>query len=490
VAATENKDSYKSLISEWDAFIRQGQLHRAADQIRKFNFQQIPRESRTALANVCRRAGLIGHGLKVLQPLVRQLGPSVDKPATQEETCEYAALLMRNGSLAEAMNLLAGIDGERLPLSLLYRGFCHVSSWDYEAAAPLFEALLKSEIDDYSKLIALVNLGASLSAIDRRQEAMEIINRAIVAATKVQAQRLIGNCLEIRAQIYMSQNAFAEAKKDLRQAHEMFDKNKNYDLLLISKNLAFIQALEEKSLEPIHKFKAEAMARKHWESVREADFFSLKIRFDQKLFDHLIVGSPLPGYRKRALKQLPHEPSDYCLLGKEGSRCLDLENGHSNSDTGLNPGKKVHAVLAALVADFYAPRNSGSLFANLYPDEYFDIGSSPNRVRQAIYRARSWLSEQDIPAEIHQDDGDYRFEIQGDFSLRISYAKPDLQSEAIRFLEMKKALPPGQPFTIGDACALLNISRSTFHRLAEYGLKNGLLRRVGVKRSTSYVLEP
>lgn len=485
VTSLSSKEQFQNLISEWDSLVRQGQLNRVAEQIRQINLQQIPRESRKSFASVCRRAGLIAQGLRVLQPVIRQQ----DQNPTPEETCEYGALLMRNGSLWEAMKLFTSVDTKQLPLSLLYQGFCHIYSWDYEAAVPLFEATLDSSIDDYSKLIALVNLGASLSSLERSREALEVVNRAIESASQVKALRLVGNCLEIRAQIHISENNFAAAKQDLHEAHAMFDQNKNYDLLLISKYRALIQATEENSLSPLIQFKADALAKKHWESVRDADFFTLKICFDRKLFDHLVFGSPMQGYRKRVLRKFPQEPSSHYVFGSDGFRVLDLESGQGLSEDGLHPGQKVHAVIAALVADFYAPRDTGTMFSILYPNEYFDIASSPGRVRQAIYRARAWLRSQHISAEILQDGGQYRFFVNGDFGVRVPYAKIDLQTDAIRFLDMKKALPPGRPFTVGDACASLQISRSTFHRLVQYGLETCQLRRVGVKRSTAYIFE-
>ncbi len=486
MATPSAKEHIQNLISEWDTLIRQGQLSRAADQILQINLQQIPRESRKAYASVCRRAGLIAQGLRALQPVVRQ----PDQHQTPEEICEYGALLMRNGSLSEAMSLFTSVDTNQYPLSLLYQGFCHIYSWDYEAAVPRFEATLKSSIDDYSKLIALVNLGASLSSTGRTREAIDVINQAMESATKVSALRLIGNCLEIRAQIHLSENDLAAAKEDLREAQAMFDQNKSYDLLLISKYGAVIQATEEKSLAPLQQFKADALAKKHWESVRDADYFSVKLTFDRKLFDHLLVGSPMAGYRKRVLRELPYEPSRHYTIGREGLRLLDLESGQTDSGAGLSPGKKIHAVLGALAADFYAPRDSGTMFSTLYPNEYFDIGSSPNRVRQAIHRARCWLRAQNLPAEILQDAGKYQLIVQGDFGIRVPYTRPELQTDVLRFMDMKKALPHGRPFTVGEACTILNISTSTFHRLARHFIKAQKLRRLGVKRATTYTFEP
>ena len=481
-------NKYEKLIAECDLLISQGKIASVGPLIAKLTIAQVPRAYRTALAKICRRAGLVTYGLRLLHPVLRNDQP-LALPPSASEICEYSVLLSRNGSINEALELLKGVDPKRSAEALLYQGFCHVSSWDYAAAKQYFERFLASGASDYEKLIARVNMVPCAIATDDLTAAEELVEQSLSIATQANAKRLMGNCHELRAQIHVLKNRFNEAQSDLSKALEIFKDNGSYDELFIHKWQSVIESFKKNSFAPISAFRAEAQARKHWESVREADYYRLRIRFDQNLFDHLVFGTPHVAYRRRIETQLGRSPSQFFVWGDASSSCLDLKTGKIGDREALNSGKMIHQVLSVLAKDFYAPRSTGVLFADLYANEYFDVNTSPLRIRQLLKRTRAWLKSEGLPAAIEEIGGSYRLVLDKGMGFKIPLLREGrLSSQQALWETLLSHFNADIGFTGTDATERLNISRSTFHRLAEWALKDGKLSKTGVGKATVYRL--
>jgi tetratricopeptide (TPR) repeat protein len=454
-----------------------------AHLISQLNIAQVPRSSRHSLAKICRRAGLFGQGLRLLHPIIRN-EKEREGAATAIEICEYAAILSRNGSIQEALDLLTEVNPTEAPEALLYLGFGCISNWDYAKAVEHLEKFLKTPADSYTKLIARVNLGASYLSLEDLDQAERILSESIELAQKVGASRLIGNCWQLMGEVHLQRGHFEKSREVLNRALEIFGQSGTYDQLLIYKWQTILSALESKSTDQLRVFRAEAIERSHWESVREADLFTTQIQFDQKTFDHLFYGTPMEGYRKRIDRLIGAPPSQSFFLGQQSALFLDLETGELQgaSAGGINafsPGKKNHQVLSALTRDFYLPRNMGTLFAELYPDEYFDINSSPLRIRQLLTRARKWIDENEIPASIQHFSGTYRLVLHPGFSIRIPLQRSQVDSNHVKWQQLKLHFSNHHGFTAAQACQVLQISRSNFHRLARWAVERGELQISG-----------
>ena len=478
---------YAEFITNCDTLIRTGRLPHVVETLSDLNLARVPRKWRQAVAKLCRRAGLMAQGLRLLHPLIRG-DQDLSSPPSPGEICEYAVLLSRIGSIDEALNLLTGVDSSSAHEAMMYQGFCHVSKWDYERASGYFESYLESSADIYSKLIARVNLSACYISSERLADAETLLSETIEIATREQASRLIGNCYELRSQIPLQQGDYARAREDLARAVSVFGGGRSYDQLLIYKWQSLIEAEESRDPQPLLKFKAEAIERQHWESVREADLFTLRLKFDQKAFDHLIFGTPTHSYRDRILRKLPHQPSENYILGAPNTNCLNLESGKLEAGHSSVPGIKIHQVLTALTRDFYAPRTLGSLFSELYPDEYFNIDSSPVRVRQLLSRTRRWLEENHLVATIDQNQGSYRLHVGDSFGILLPFERPRIESNTILFEILQKRFSEPARFSVQDACAILSLSRSSFHRFAEWAVNEGFIERFGQGKSTRYAI--
>ncbi len=476
--------NYDELLVNCDALIKAGKISAVAEKIRALNFSQVPRKYRQLLGKICRRSGLIEMGLRLLHPIIRNEKP-LELPASPLEICEYAVLLSRNGSLQEALVLLNSVDPRIAPDAHLYQGFCHVSQWNYAEASIQFEKFLASPADSYSKLIARVNLVAASIANGQLELADHLLNETMSMAKENHALRLMGNCFELRAQIAFFRGEFPKARSELARALEVLAQTGSYDQLLIQKWQTTMLAIETKDLDPLQKFAAEALQRKHWESLRDVDFYRLKIKYERTVFDHLNFGTPSTFYCRRVQMEFAQSPSEFYVFGIESDRILDLQTGQSPGADEIS-GKKVHQMIAALLRDFYAPCNIGTLFAELYPHEYFNIESSPVRVRQILRRTRRWLEGNAIPAVIEESNGSYKFVITGRFGVRIPFQREGTDCMVSAWQKILKAFQTEPQFTAEQACESLQISRTSFHRLSVWAVENNLLLKVGRNRATAY----
>lgn len=494
MSLSPSSQKYQDLVNECDRLIKAGLIGQVAVLIKELNSSNIPRPFRQQLAKICRRAGLIHGGLRILHPIIRAQKKSED-PATAAEICEYAVLLSRNGSIQEALTLLQDVSAPDNPEAMLYTGYCHISNWDYAKSVDYIERFLNSSADDYSKLIARVNLISSYVVISELDKAAELLQVAIPVAEQAGATRLVGNCFELWGQVHFWRGDFTAARQSLKKAEQIFGNTQTYDQLLMNKTEAIMLALETNSADPLLKFRKDAVLRKHRESVREADLFLLKVNFEQRDMDHLIFGTPMLPYRARIQQVLQASPSETYLLGNAGARTLDLNTGklsgqkirRSRSPSAeLNPGKKIHQVLSCLVKDFYVPRNIGTLFSDLYPDEFFDINSSPFRVRQLMMRTRQWMKEHSIPASIVQSESTYSLLINEDFGIKLSLQGEVLDSLGLRWQELQRTFSLDGAFTAEQACERLRWSRTSFRRIVDWAMQKNYVQKSGHGKSIHY----
>jgi len=473
--------SYSKLVEDCDNEIRNGRANAVEPLLKNLNFKKIPREFLLPLARICRRTSLFPTGLKILTRAVRPKSKG-EAPPTVDETCEYAALLARIGSLREAAGLFKSLNATANPDVLLQTGMCHILSWDYAEAIPAFEQFLKANPEHYSSLTAKVNLAACHVFTNDYPRAFDLIKQITSQANARGAPRLLGNCFELSAQMLAYQNKLSEAKQELNRAAEIFANEKSLDQLFVEKWRAIIASLEAQDPCFLENLRAEIVGRRHWNSLRELDFFRLKIRFEQSVYDRLHFGSPFPAYQRRLQAEFGAEPSAEFLLGDPSAEGLDLRTGRIAGKEVLNPGKKIHRVLDILTRDFYSPVALAVLFAELHGDEFFDIFSSPGRIHQTLYRARGWLEDAGIPIGIEQSYDGYSLKISGAFSLRIERERGVVDTYAKIFNLLERKYPAGQEFTAKQAVTDLGVSRSSLDRVLKQYAAAGLVEQSGTKQ--------
>ena len=477
---------YRDLLEKCEADVRSGQAHLAARRIGEVSLARLPRELRLPLANVCRRAQLISLGLKILAPAIHPES-RLDRPATSAECAEYAVLLTRLGAIEEALSYLDRADERDVREVRLYKAFCRFNRWEYAAALPDLERYLAADLEPYQRLIGRVNLAACQVALRHFAEAEALLTENISLARDGSFARLQGNCHELRAQVHLLTGKAEKAKRDLDRAAKLLGSEKTFDELFVRKWRAVLESQESDSTEPLEKFKVEALSRNDSESLREADYFSLKIRMEEERFQHLLFGTPFEGYRARIVEDLGRAVTTrFYRYGSRGltAPVLDVSSGVAIGCASLPAGSKLHQVFGALLKDFYRPVRLGGLFAELFPGEAFNAFSSPDRVYQLLYRARSWLVQADAPVTITAKHGLFKLHVHGDFSFRVPLERSPLDEESLRLTKLRQTFK--WEFTADEACSRLALSRSAFKRLAARSLSEGKLERMGAARAIRY----
>ena len=476
------------LLQSCEEKIRAGDDAVVVKELLQVETSELPRELRLGFANLCRRVGLINVGLKILAPVVQQNRKNRGLEPSPAERAEYAVLLQRTGAVQEALRILKSIDKKLLPQAGLLQSFCHFNRWEYAEALPLLKSYLASSLEPYQHLVGRVNLAAALIITNQLDEAEAVLEQNILQAQSEGHSRLLGNCHELRTQVHLGRGHFAKAEADLEVASKLFTGAGGLDLFFVQKWKAILNSLETGSTEQIQGLLAAARDRRDWESLREATLFSLKADFKRAEFNHLFFGTPFVSYRERIQTYLGQGPnSSSYILGSHESGVLDLQSGVlSGRTSSLKAGRKIHQVIEVLLRDFYRPLSLGGLFAELFPEDHFDVFSSPNRVHQLIWRTRDWLAANQVPVEIFEEGGHYSIRMTGSFGFQISLMHEAPSAEHVRLQELCQHYQPGQYFTSNEASAALGLSVTSFKRWASWGLERGRLQKTGAGPGTLY----
>lgn len=476
-------------VKECESLIRSGRDLAVNRSLSQLNLSQVPRQLRLPIANICRRVSNISMGLRLLTPIVRRSKEDQNAPATTGEMAEYAILLQRAGSVSEALQLLDQIPKKEIPKSLLYKSFCHFNMWQYEAALPYLKEYLKIEEDPYSRLIGNVNLGAAYVALDQYELAIETLLFCIAMAGENQNLRLQANCHELLAQVYLLERQTNKAKLHLTTAEKTLESTQSLDHLFVKKCRAFFDSQLTNSTAPLQEFRKLAKDWPHAETVREADFFSLLIEFDETRFHHLLFGTCFLPYRLRVNRNIEYKNTlDHYTYGENSGLSIDITSSSNLESLNLKFGSSTHKVLELLLRDFYRPVTVNSFFAKLFPQEYFNIFTSPTRVHQAVNRARRWIEAQKLPLAIESSKQGYFLKVQAGINFRIPLYRDsiDVGEEHLKKLRQKFG---ENPFNAKEARLLLSLSSSALQRLLNQSKADGKVESYGASTSTVYYLK-
>jgi len=471
--------NYGAIIEQLDAEIRSGRPQTVAHQISKINLSRVPRHWRLPLAKICRRAGLYSQGLQLLTRVVHCFKRGLAFAARPPELAEYAALLLRSGSVNEALDYLINIDTKQAPDALLYRSYCHFVRWEFNEAIPFLEAYLASDLSSYAKLVGESNLAYAYVETRQYVAAIALLESIAQIAGENGFLNLECTCRVYRAQVYFYKSEFELARNEIELAQRHSGSQTN-DQMLARKWKLILDGVETKSVVPFNELRELAIRNHDWATWREADLFSLNVEFDQQRFLHLYFGTPYTRFRERMVEELGVSPrqSNY-ILGTHNAPCFDVLTAEIDARAGLKPGRLCHRMIEVLLSDLYQPMRIGALFSALFPGEIFFVSSSPDRVHQLIFRTRKWLDDNQIPVTIIETDGFYSLSIVGQFSFRIPMNCEPCDPMLIYFEKLKAALGPSCSFTAKTAREALGLSKTTVFRLMQWAISIGKVERLG-----------
>jgi len=480
-------------LDSWDAAIRRGEANDVRAAILHLERRRVPRSLLVRAAGICRRVDCLAPALKLLQPVVRAARKHAE-PATDAEKAEYAASLVRAGAVEEGLGLLRPLDARKVPEAYLYQAFGLKSQWDYASSIPLLEKFVEASSDDYWRRIGQLNLAAVLVWEFPGERAVPLLETLSESARNAGLKLMWGNTLELLAQNFILSGEWRKAEAHLEKAREVLREVGQREEFIVRKWEALAQVrrhgLSVESRKELDQVRHEARERQHWETLRQCDLFEAEATSDDRLWQKLYFGTPFPAFRARvragwAVKELPLH-YDWILGQGEAKQVWDLHSGRVTPRGGsIKVAGLSHRLLRALASDFYRPQRLATLHFRIYPDEFYNATSSPQRVHYALQDLRKTIKGLRVPLSVHTDEGHFWLEATSPIALRVPEATSKVSAEAPRLGELREEWP-SEPFSLAEASAKLGASPRTTLRLLQAGLENAELGRTGKASKTRY----
>ncbi|MCB0384596.1 MAG: hypothetical protein KDD43_04315, partial [Bdellovibrionales bacterium] len=435
--------------------------------------------------------------IRILKPLVRP-SSGLKATANPREMAEYAVGLSYLGVSKEAEAILAEISPKDVPQVLLFRSFMHFSRWEYGKAAELLKTYVRDpQLEDYQRLVGRVNLAAALINSSAAEEAEVLVTELLRETSTRQLSLLHGNCLELSAQLMLEQERFDEALKLLERSEANLSQGGNLSQFYVFKLKLLLPILRgdssSRAMNHLDQLREEARRVQHWETLRECDLHQARLTRDPELAARLYFGTPYQAYRDRihsATKEFFSPPPEFVITGDwriEPMVVFDLISAEAQGRKARLPkGKNLHRGLYFLARDQYRPIRLGGLFSSLFPNDYFDPVTSPDRIYQLIKRLREWLARSNLDIQIIETDGAYSLLVGEGVGLRMSEdLGADYNKELLQLLLVREKLASPE-FTAKQACKILGFSRTSFNAFISSCLEQELVWRRGSGRNTSY----
>ncbi len=475
---SQNRTDWESLIHELELQIRSGQFDQVRAQLTGPSILNCPRSHAARLSNLARRAQRPTISLKLLQPYVR---PTVKghREASPEERLEYAYALQRLGAKNEAVTMLRGLSAfNKAHLAL---AFHHISEWDYQLALESLDQFLGGkDLSPYEEVVAQVNRLACMVALaDHAAEKQFVAVEKKITGGK--SSLLHANVLEIMAQYWTGQGNFAQSRRMLEQAQELMRDQEDVHRLFIEKWTVIAQALESRQPEPLLGLRARAMKLSHWETLRDLDFYQSLIDPGCRWSEWVYFGTPFRHFRGR-LEKLKNFPEETWISrnGKPQSKWDPWfpKTGH---------GELVHRFLAFLTRDFYRPARIAEIFSSLFPDQFYDIEVSPNRIHQVAKRARGFLKGEGIPARLLESDGAYSLRWPDDMAMHVRKAQVRFTKAEFLFDRFRQIEP--LTLTSKEWAEKLGFTAEKTKRILKEGAEAGLIEVLLKGQYSKFVLK-
>lgn len=479
--STKTQLDFQSLHKECEGLIRSGDSARARTLLKKITLEDVPRAKLADFCNVARRVQLWPAVLRALRPIVRPKVKNPVSPAKPLEKIEYALSLRRAGAFTEAENLLADASLDSEPRALLARGFGHMHHWDYRSALVDLEKYLNVPgLPEYEALTAKVNRLACLNFTGDSRFEVEF-DEVAGALERNKNFLLLANCLEIHAQFFIERQRWPEAQKALARAQKLTAGEKGLSSLYIAKWSRILNAFKSKDATALEQFRAEALQHSEWETLRDLDYYQTRINPENPWAATVYFGTPFSSFRERLEKIRPFPAEDW--IAREGKTVHKFDPWFPGDMEGELP----HVLLLLLIQDLYRPATAGEIFARVYSDQFFDLGSSPVRVRQLITRLRKWIAKNEIPLVLKIFEGGYGLRLKA--GARVLLRRRSLAGSKTRILFDRFREADLEPLSAQQWATRLGVSSVRIGRLLREATAEGVLLREGSSRYTAYRLK-
>jgi len=413
-----------------DEIIKSGDLKSARIKLKKLYHLKVDRKFIFYFANLCRRAQLPKHALKLLKPFVHPRMKKFQTPSNAERA-EYAASLVALRLTNEALDILNSISN-RLEYSktLLIESSTYQAMWDYKTCMDRLKQILDSKSEMFSEhdiLIAQVNLADCFIHLKQSTDAIKLLNTLCEITFKKALFFTHGKCLELLSRIYLYEKKYSMARQFIKKALQFYKDKNSFEYFLARKQLFIISwhilaiennsklELKKKFDDKFHSFCMEAISKSYFESLRDLWIEWSKIHQRQDVFKFIMHGSPQEGIRdffNDNVSQAKKERTEFMILSHYPFE-ID-ENGPSKLgllvekiyDSSFYPSTvfnvvataSIENILTSLTCDFFRPKSLYDIINDQKVNQRNGFNNSAiNLAHQNIYRLRRWLKRNSIP---------------------------------------------------------------------------------------------
>ncbi len=485
-----------SKFSYIEDLIREGKIAHARQILKGVKRTDLRKSEFVIIANFCFRTGLYNLGLRTLKDIVRPTNSLSNDVARDEEKLEYASLLNEIGARKEALILLDEVDESHQPRVHLIRAFIFFSYWRYEDSIPSLEAYIDSEEDDYRRAVGRLNLCSALIFVSQYQRAASELSDLLQFCTTNKFNNLKTHILRMRSMIFIDQSKYEEARMSLDHCQDLIQGTTRGGSFLVRKWYKLINAYEASGKERNLLFDElidESYRLGFWESYRDMSFRKAISVEKEDLFRKVYFGTPYSSYRQVMTKKMNPAwslPESLLFGSPDGKWLFDTNtNIFRNSKPVLDDDGIVLKLIKLLNKDQFRPMSLGNIFNELYSGDFYDPNSSPNRVRQSLFRLRESLRAGGVPIEVIQESFRYSLNFLEDISIRAHINESVLNKNELLFKELYVQFGSKTFFRKQIREGLFE-NRMAFSRWAQWAMGEGLLKKMGQKKASRYILSP
>ncbi|MCC7440931.1 MAG: hypothetical protein IT285_04825 [Bdellovibrionales bacterium] len=476
---------------------------------------RIPRAVAADLANCCRRADLPELSLTVLARYVRPNGKVPARP-TDDELGEYAGALSQLGAHREAEKLLSGKSSKRSSTLHFVQGLIYQKLWDFDRSIAAFEVCLTHPNTNPRRgtTVVKVQLAASLIRARRDPErAAALLEEVLQVVSPTNLAYLHQMVLVFKAENELVRGNNAACIAEVAAVQRAYQDDRNPRHIAMGEALAALAALaqdparSELAVRRVHMAQDRLRELRCWEESRAVALHEARIRKNRDLLLRLYFGSPFPELRRALLQELGGEENipvhfDWYLSTRplkpgEARYSVDVVSGaHSQGEGRLKTGQLLQRLLEAMGSDPFRRFRIGDLFDLVFPGEYYNPHTAPDRIHQAVMRLRRWFEDQNCPLAVAHEDGFYWLRSEIPITLRVTQVRELAAADAAlltnaeleEFMRQIDERFLGREFGPVDVADQLGLSRRSANRRIQEAVEAGLLERLGGGRSTRYRL--
>ncbi|MBI4403235.1 MAG: hypothetical protein HY537_03700 [Deltaproteobacteria bacterium] len=473
----------KAILDSAQASLKAGELGAARRLLQSVHPGQLSRDHIAYFASLCRESGLLDLSLRALHNFIYPQ-TSNQPPASDAERMIYAATLIKVGAITEGLGILEGVSAGKNPKVLFYRAHGLIAQWEYETSIPVLSQYIQSSgITESDIFLGKLNLAAAL-VHERLADKAEGLLQELRKCASINFPLYHGATLELSAQNAITARDYKTAQVYLKEAEGQTEDPQSQQAFFIRKWKAVVRLLTQNkpNRAAFQTVRDEAVCRKHWETVRDCDFYWAVATRDRNLLNKLYFGTPFPSFKKRFSKELTFKFEfsnhyDWQISPGKGQVQTFLCERSSLEDKPV-----LYRLARLLTSDFYRPFSIGSLFSSVYLEEYYNVNTTPNRVHQLVHSLRTWFNENQIPLSVVSKKSLYKLIGKRPCKLRIPCSWEGSGKSA--WLSQLQ----NDVFTIQDVMYISGSPKRTANRLLAKEIVKGTVRRTGAGKNTHYTV--